>query len=194
MNTRSSDAIPSDFDLVAQAKNDPEAFGALIRRYQEPLFRYARRFGQLPNEDTEDLLQEAFIKMYRHLNEYDSSLKFSSWAYRIVHNQIVDHFRKLKARVRTDALEDYEWEKLIAGNTDIGQELMDRDCVENIKSAINALPSAYREVLLLRFIEDKDYEEIMDILKKPKGTVATLIARGKKLIRETMQQSNHPCR
>jgi len=183
----------TDAEIVEQSILEPEIFGVLMRRYQEPLFRYARRLGQLPKEDAEDLLQETFIKMYRHLNEYDTSLKFSSWAYRIVHNQVIDHLRKLEARVRTDALEDYEWEKLIVASTGIEKEIANKDCFEKIKSCIGNLPEHYREVLILRFIEEKDYEEIMDILKKPKGTIATLIARGRKILLKNMQRNHNHC-
>lgn len=183
----------SDADLIEAAKADPESFGILMERYQGPLFHYIRRISQLPNDDIDDLLQEVFIKIYQKLNEYDEVLKFSSWAYRITHNHVIDYFRRAKARPRTDALEDYEWEKMIKASVRIEKEVMDKDCVEKIKQCIQEMPLQYKEILVLRFIEDKDYEEIMDILKKPKGSVATLIKRGKEMLVKKIKEQNINC-
>jgi len=183
----------SDVELIVLSKKNPESFGILMERYQGPLFHYIRRITQLPNEDIEDLLQEVFIKIYQKLNEYDEVLKFSSWAYRIAHNHVVDYFRKVNARPQTNTLEDYEWEKIIHASIHIEKNIMDKDCVEKIKTCIQSLSINYREVLVLRFVEDKEYEEIMDILKKPKGTVATLIKRGKNLLVKKMKEQNINC-
>lgn len=182
-----------DAELIELAKNDPQQFGQLMEHYQGQLFHYIRRIGQLSTEDTEDLLQEVFIKIYQKLNEYDERLKFSSWVYRIAHNLVIDHFRKINARPKTNALEDEEWEKLIIASVHIEKEIMNKDCVERIKKCIQDLPLNYREVLILRFIEEKEYEEIMDILKKPKGSVATLIARGKEMLIKNMREKNINC-
>ena len=183
----------TDSELIELAKQNPEKFGILMERYQRPLFHYVRRIGQLSKEDTEDLLQEVFIKIYQKLNEYDEVLKFSSWAYRIAHNHVIDHFRKVSARPRTNALEDYEWEKMIKASVHMEKGIMDKDCAEKVKKCIQDMPLTYKEVLILRFIEEKEYEEIMDILKKPKGSVATLIKRGKELLAKKMKEQNINC-
>ncbi|MFA7319601.1 MAG: sigma-70 family RNA polymerase sigma factor [Parcubacteria group bacterium] len=185
--------VHSDADLIELAKTKPEVFGILMKRYQGPLFHYIRRFSQLPKDDIDDLLQEVFIKIYQKLNEYDEALKFSSWAYRIAHNHVIDHFRRTNARPQTNALEDYEWEKIIKASVHMEKDIMDKDCVEKISGCIQEIPLVYKEVLVLRFIEDKEYEEIMDILKKPKGTVATLIRRGKKILIKKMKKKNINC-
>jgi RNA polymerase sigma-70 factor, ECF subfamily len=184
---------PTDADLIELSKKNPESFGILMERYQGPLFHYIRRISQLPKDDIEDLLQEVFIKIYQKLNEYDEVLKFSSWAYRIAHNHVIDYFRKTNVRPQTNALEDYEWERIINASVRIDKEVMDKDCVEKIKECIQELPLAYKEILMLRFIEEKEYDEIMDILKKPKGTVATLIRRGKEAVAKRMKEKNINC-
>jgi RNA polymerase sigma-70 factor, ECF subfamily len=185
--------VYSDTALIELSKRSPEMFGVLMERYQAPLFHYIRRISQLPKDDIDDLLQEVFIKIYQKMNEYNEVLKFSSWAYRIAHNHVIDHFRKSNARPRTDALEDFEWERMIRASVHMEKEIMDKDCVEKIKKCVQELPLAYKEVLVLRFIEEKEYEEIMDILKKPKGTVATLIKRGKELLVKKMKEQNINC-
>lgn len=186
-------AALSDADLVEMSIKDPEIFGYLMDRYRGPLFHYIRRIGQFSKEDAEDILQEVFIKIYRKLNEYENVLKFSSWAYRIAHNHVVDHFRKIGARPRTDTLDDFEWEKLIQASFRIDKKIMDKDCAQKVKECIVQLPLKYREVMILRFIEEKEYEEIMDILRKPKGTVATLITRGKEMLKKNMHEKRNSC-
>ena len=183
----------SDADLVKMSIKDPEVFGVLMERYRGPLFRYIRRIGQFSKEDTEDILQEVFIKIYRKLNEYEDVLKFSSWAYRIAHNHVVDHFRKISVRPRTDALEEFEWEKIVLASVRMDKQIMDKDCVKKIKECMQKLPLKYREVMILRFVEEMEYEEIMDILKKPKGSVATLIARGKEMLKKNMHEKGNNC-
>lgn len=183
----------SDADLIELSKRNPEMFGILMKRYQGPLFHYIRRISQLPKDDAEDLLQEVFIKIYQKLNEYDEVLKFSSWAYRIAHNRVIDYFRRAGARPQTNTLEDYEWEKMIKASVRVEKDIMNKDCVEKIKKCIWEMPLIYKEVLILRFIEEKEYEEIMDILKKPKGTIATLIKRGKELLIKKMKEQDIDC-
>ncbi|MFA7209042.1 MAG: RNA polymerase sigma factor [Parcubacteria group bacterium] len=183
----------SDAQLVEMAKSEPESFGLLMERYQGQLSGYIRRLTQLAADDAQDLLQEVFIKIYQNLNAYDGNLKFSSWAYRIAHNQVVDYFRRSGARPQTAVLEDYEWEKIIGGGIQLEKDIVDRDCAEKVRACIEDLPLNYREILILRFVEEKDYEEIMDILKKPKGSVATLIARGKEMLRSEMEKRNINC-
>jgi RNA polymerase sigma-70 factor (ECF subfamily) len=185
--------IQTDTELVELSKKNPEMFGLLMERYQGPLFHYIRRMTQLGGDDVQDLMQEIFIKIYKKLNEYDEKLKFSSWAYRVAHNHVIDYFRKANARVQTNSLEDYEWEKIISASVHIEKDIMNKDCVEKIKTCLAQLPLKYREVLMLRLVEEKEYEEIMDILKKPKGSVATLIARGKEMLVKNMKEQNINC-
>lgn len=185
--------VQTDAELIELSKKNPEAFGLLMERYQGPLFHYIRRMTQLPGDDIQDLLQEIFIKIYQKLNEYDELLKFSSWAYRIAHNHIIDYFRKVGSRPQTNSLEDYEWEKIISASVHIEKDILNKDCAEKIRVCMEKMPMKYREVLILRFLEDKEYEEIMDILKKPKGSVATLIARGRKVLLEKMRAENINC-
>ena len=87
-----------DQELVARAIENKQAFAAIVQRYEAPLLRYILRLGCKDISAAEDLLQEVFIKTFVHLNDYDTSLQFSSWIYRIAHNEIVSYFRKEKSR------------------------------------------------------------------------------------------------
>ncbi len=183
----------SDAELISLAKADPESFGLIIERYQIPLFHYIRRITQLPKEDVEDLLQEVFIKIYQKLNEYNELLKFSSWAYRIAHNHIVDYFKRVSARPKTNSLEEFELEKILKSEISPERDLNSKDCLEKIEGCLEKIPLKYKEVLVLRFIEEKSYEEIMDILRKPKGSVATLISRGREALFALMKEAGIDC-
>ena len=88
----------SDQELVVQALFDPEAFSQIIERYQDKLLRYIMRISNVSVQDAEDILQETFIKAYSNLNDYDHSLQFSSWIYRIAHNQTISSYRKRSVR------------------------------------------------------------------------------------------------
>jgi RNA polymerase sigma-70 factor (ECF subfamily) len=86
------DVTRADEDIVGDALVHKEAFALLVLRYQERLARYLRRLGVMRREDMEDVLQNVFLKTYRNLNEFDRQLKFSSWIYRITHNEAMSFF------------------------------------------------------------------------------------------------------
>jgi len=175
-------SVSSDAELLKQARRDPEVFGVLMERYEPPLRRYLMRLTGWGNEEIEDILQEAFIKAYHHLNDYDEELKFSTWLYRITHNQAIDTIRSAQARPFLSQASLEEVEQFLPADEDIEAQFLRQDDLEKVRQAILALPLMYREVLILRFLEEKTYEEIVDILKKPKGSIATLISRGRTLL------------
>ena len=184
MNTNKSLDNKTDSELIELAKKDPDIFGLIVARYQEKLYRYIQRISYFKKEDVEDILQEIFIKVYKNLYDYDDSLKFSSWIYRIARNQTIDEIRKKSRVSQILSLDEKDLGKLIKSSVNLEHEITRKDSFEKLRVAIQNLPQKYREVLVLRFLEEKDYEEIMDILKKPKGTVATLIKRGRKLLKK----------
>ena len=88
-----------DERLVAQTLDDRERFACLMRRYEARLLRYIQRISSLRKEDTEDVLQDAFISAYRNLHDFDHEKgKFSTWIYRIVRNGTISAVRKLKVK------------------------------------------------------------------------------------------------
>lgn len=178
----------TDAEIVELSKTNPDVFEEIVIRYQDRLFYYVRRISYFDKEDTEDILQEVFIKVYKNLNGFDQSMKFSTWIYQITHNTVIDAIRKKQARPQGANLEDEELLKIFKSGIDVEKEAIGNDQLEKIKEIINDLPLKYREVLVLRFLEEKSYEEIMDIIKKPKGTVAALINRGRKLVLKEMEK------
>jgi len=118
------------------------------------------------------------LKVYKNLNGFDPDLKFSSWIYRITHNQMISRHRYKQARPRLVAINE-EIIKRIRSEFDLEKEVNNNYLAEEIKKVLAQLKPAHREILVLKFFEEKTYEEISDILKKPTGTVATMIRAAK---------------
>jgi RNA polymerase sigma-70 factor, ECF subfamily len=182
----------SDNDLVKIIKErDSELFGIMIERYQGKLFAYLYRLVGSP-QDAEDLLQDVFVKAFKNIASYDTERKFSSWIYRIAHNEAVNHIKRksLKRFV--------PWENITATKDKLemrsSEEAADnawirKEAGEEVGQAIDRLPFRYKQVLVLRYYSDKSYEEISEILDKPINTVGTLINRAKKKIATELRNS-----
>ena len=172
----------TDEELVILILEDQDVFYYLIKRYEKKLLNYVLRISNTSHENAEDILQEVFIKIYRNLNGFDTDLKFSSWAYRITHNETMSHFRKKQSKLKITSIDDNENNNLInllKSSLDVKKDFSSKEVSEKVRNTINLLPSKYSEILVLRYLEEKDYQEISDILQIPMGTVATLVSRAK---------------
>lgn len=175
----------SDEELVKVVLETPDAYSFLVERYEEKLTRYVLRISGGSKEDVEDTLQDVFISAYKNLNAFDQDLKFSSWIYRIAHNKVISHFRKITARPKTVTYEgDNQLLNILASSEDLAKELERKYTSQEVRNLLGEMDENYKEVLVLKFLEEKDYKEISDILEKPMGTVATLINRAKKQFKE----------
>jgi RNA polymerase sigma-70 factor (ECF subfamily) len=121
------------------------------------------------------------------LNGFNDSFAFSTWAYQITRNCAIDALRKKRVQPQTAVLEEEEWERLLIA-TD--ESVRDHLHLEEVKRAILALPLHYREAFSLFYLEEKTYEEMIDILKKPKGTIASLINRAKTMVRQNLERGS----
>lgn len=170
----------TDEELVRLALSDQRFFAEIVNRYEKPLARYVRRIMPSLGEETKDMLQEIFIKTYLHLNDFNGDLKFSSWVYRIAHNHVVSELRKRNARPKTVSLENSEYGAFARGAIDESTtERSAKYAKEEVEYVLGKMNEEYRTILILRFLEEKDYSEISDILKKSVGTVGTMISRAK---------------
>lgn len=181
----------SDEELALGLLEDQSCLLALMRRYENRLLAYIFRLSNFSREEAEDILQDVFIKMYKNINSFDDSLKFSSWIYRITHNEVIDNFRKNKRRPQaSDDIFDEDIINRIVEDFDIEKELDRGKLKEALFSFLDKIDNKYREVLILKFVEEKDYREISDILKKPMGSVATLINRAKKRLKAEIEKND----
>jgi RNA polymerase sigma-70 factor (ECF subfamily) len=140
-------------------------------------------------ESVEDILQDVFMKVFVNLNAYDNSLEFSSWIYRIAHNETINYWRKHKKRkdlvVSLDANEALK--NVIGDKQDVEKEVFGKIHGEQVMAALGNLDEKYREVLTENYVNGKSYREIAENLDSPIGTVGTLLNRGKKLLREKLE-------
>ena len=179
----------TDVELVKLTLKDEEFYSCVIRRYEDKLTRYIRRITNISEEELEDILQEIFIQAYKNLNDFDQSLKFSSWIYRIAHNKTIDHYRRREARPKIlEAKENEILLSLIEDKKHFQDEVERKMLAHSINKVLFELRNDCREILVLRFLEEKSYEEISDILRKPIGTVGTLINRAKKEFAQTAKK------
>jgi RNA polymerase sigma-70 factor (ECF subfamily) len=177
----------TDEQIVAAILNgDKDLYRNIIKRYEKKLLRYLRKFLSDPN-DIEDILQVVFMKVYKNLYGFGPGKKFSSWIYRIAHNEAVNYLKKSKSgRI---SLEDLEY-RLVDENVDIMKEV-DRNFLKDaVGKVLNTIDIKYKEPIVLFYFESMSYDEISDILRIPKNTVGTLIMRGKNLIRSKLEEIN----
>lgn len=185
----------TDQELVELSLQDSEQFYFLMKKYEKQLIRYIRRISLFSIESAEDILQEVFIKTYKNLHNYDPCLKFSSWIYRITHNETINFLRRHKTQPQTVSLTsendpDYDLLNILPDKTNIPSELHQEELISKIRETIKSLPTKYREILILRYVEDKSYEEISDILRKSTGTISTQINRAKKHFKKIAKKNN----
>lgn len=174
----------TDEELVILTLKERDTYEYLMQRYETKVKRYIRRISGARREDAEDILQEVFLKAYKNLNDFDSRLKFSSWIYRIAHNETVSHLRKLNVR-RTVQLDAHPaLADMLRSDFDVEESIDKKYLKKHLHKIINALDGKYRVVLVLYYEEEKSYQEISDILRKPAATVATLLRRAKEKLKE----------
>lgn len=180
----------NDRDLVASAASGIEGgFEELVRRYQRPISAYVYRMvGDY--ETALDLTQEIFIKIYGSLSRYRPEFKFSTWIYKIAHNAAIDHLRRSSGRERSltggsgDGDRDqYDLPIESEGLTPEQQTEREERRVE-IESVVRSLPTAYRELIVLRHSQDLTYDEIVEVTGLPLGTVKNRLFRARDLMRQ----------
>src|SRR5665213_2558213 len=135
-------ADTADEKLVALAATDDRYFEILVERYEAKLQRYIMRFINCNVQDSQDIVQGVFINAYRNLNGFDTGLKFSSWLYRIAHNQAVSHVRRAVARP-TVILEVEKLEAL-ASEINVENELHRKMDDALLREAVNRLDAKYK--------------------------------------------------
>ena len=188
---RSSD---TDAELAARAANgDQPAFEAIMRRHNRLLFRTARSI--LKNDaETEDALQEAYLRAWRALASFRADSKLSTWLVRIVINESLGRLRRGGAQViPLDTTIDLEEHQTEAWMEDDPDQQPDRVAMRGevrrlMEARIDALPDAFRTVFMLRAVEELSVEEVAIALEIPESTVRTRFFRARGLLREGLSR------
>ncbi len=174
----------SDEDLMQQFQaGSVEAFDLLVSRYKDPLTNYLYRFLGDARE-SEDLLQETFMRVFRNRHSYRRIARFSTWLYTIAGNLARSEYRKRRRRkvqsiqsINRDS-EEYEIEipdDTFRPDADANGTISD----EYVMDALREIPDDFREVVILRDVQQLSYEEIAEITGLPMGTVKSRINRGR---------------
>jgi len=169
-----------DEDVISCVLKSPDCYSIIISRYERKLKNYILRISNISPDEADDILQDIFIVVYQNLNSFNQELSFSSWIYRIAHNNVINHWKKNKKNQTLSIEQNKFFIETIFNENSVKIEIENNLIQEEIQMAFNALDEKYKEVLILKFWEGKDYKEISDILQKPMGSIATLINRGKK--------------
>lgn len=179
----------TDEELVALSLEHHMYFSCIVDRYTDKLMRYIRRISDVSKEEAEDILQETYVKAYENLHSFDTNLSFSSWIYRIAHNQVISSFRKRKARPQGNSIDvDQDVIEQLAADFDILNEVEQTLLRDKLGAILDDMPLKYKQVIVLKYLEDKSYDEISDILKKPAGTIATQLNRAKKQLKKRLEE------
>ncbi len=169
-------------ELIRRARSgDGAAWEEIVTQYSRRIFNLAYRFTS-SIEAAEDLTQEVFIRIYKTLEQYDAKQgDLSNWLMRLARNLIIDDYRHRQRNPQNtmaDDVEDHTYH-LRAVGTSAHKEMERRELAAQVQEGIDKLPSDLRTCVILRDIEEMTYQEIVEVLKIPEGTVKSRINRGR---------------
>jgi RNA polymerase sigma-70 factor, ECF subfamily len=169
-------------DLVRRARSgDGTAWEEIVANYSRRIFNLAYRFTANA-EAAEDLTQEVFVRIYRTLDQYDQKQgDLANWLMRLARNLIIDDYRHRQRNPQNsmaDAVDDHQYH-LRAVGTSAQREMERRELAHQVQEGINKLPPDLKTCVILRDIEELTYQEIVEMLQIPEGTVKSRINRGR---------------
>lgn len=179
-------------------QGDIEAFEKLVLSYQKKVFTITYRYmGR--REEAEDLAQEAFIKVYRSIKNFRGESSFSTWLYHVVTNVCRDALRKNSRRLEEDSLDC----AVTTEKGEIHREVVDwslspgpiyeqKELGEFLQSLINQLTPEYKEVIIMRELQELSYEEIAEAAGCSLGTVKSRLSRARKILRSLIEYNMEP--
>ncbi|PYT00268.1 MAG: RNA polymerase subunit sigma-24 [Acidobacteria bacterium] len=169
-------------ELVRRARaGDGVAWEEIVQAFSRRIFNLAYRFTS--NADSaEDLTQEVFIRIYRTLDQYDPKQgDLANWLMRLARNLIIDDYRHRQRNPQNtmaDTVDDHQYH-LRAVGTSAHKEMERRELAAQVQEGIDKLPTDLKTCVILRDIEEMTYQEIVDVLQIPEGTVKSRINRGR---------------
>jgi RNA polymerase sigma-70 factor (ECF subfamily) len=173
----------NEHEIIAHClQGNRDGFALLVDRYKDMACNVAYRLVG-DRDAAGDMAQESFIAAYSSLADFRQGAKFSSWLYRIVLNKCKDHLRARRETVGVDELR----EVLPCRQQTPEQALSSRQTSDAVQRALNALPLDYREVVVLKHIEELEYQEIADILGISVNALKVRAHRGREMLKQLLQ-------
>lgn len=181
-----------DAELIAAVLDGSEAaFGSLVHRYQDRVFRLLGRYCR-DQVECEDLAQEVFLKVFRKLHTFQGDSAFFTWLYRIAVNAATDHLSKASSRrlklVEDDATLDSGGDR---DEQNPAAPLLRAELATVTRSIVDSLPEKFRTILVLREFEDLSYTQIAEVLQIQLGTVESRLFRARNRFKEALERL-HP--
>jgi len=175
-------AVSAGGDLVRRCRaGDSAAWEEIVQSFSRRIYNLAYRFTSRA-DTAEDLTQEVFIRVYRSLEQYDARQgDLQNWLMRLARNLIIDDYRRRQRapqNAQADDLEDHTYH-LKANSGSVQTEMERRELGVQVQAGIDKLSPDLRTCVILRDIEELSYQEIVDLLKIPEGTVKSRINRGR---------------
>ena len=185
-----------DDEKLVERLRDPstcrEAFGDLIKTYSEPLYRQIRRTVQ-SHEDTDDILQNTFLKAWQNIENFRGDAKLSTWLYKIAINESITFLARERKRLNL-SLDDQESSLIhtIEADTDIDGDVL----AARLRMAVATLPEKQRLVFNMKYYDDMRYEDMSEILGTSVGALKASYHLAVKKNRELFRQPrlNHSVR
>lgn len=186
---------PEDETLVAQARSgDRAAFGELVRRHQDAVYRVVRRTSRVDAARAEDLAQETFLRAFQALDRFRGDSPFIHWLFRIATNLTINRVTTVAARTERKAVSLDAPIRSMNGDKTIdpadrhapapGAELERHELKSALGEALDRLPEEFRAAVVLRDVEGLEYDSIAEVLNVPIGTVRSRIHRGREALRD----------
>lgn len=159
----------TDIEITALIRNGQveEAFNEIVRSYSERLYWHVRGFV-CSHEDTDDLLQEIFIKVWSSIREFRGESRIYTWIYRIATNEALNHLQKMKVR---SALRFEKIPEELTGRIDSDPYFNGDEVERQLSKAVQHLPEKQKTVFMMRYFEDISYEDISEILGTSVGAL-----------------------
>ena len=169
-------------ELVRRARaGDSVAWEEIVQAFSRRIFNLAYRFTSNP-DSAEDLTQEVFIRIYKTLDQYNPKQgDLANWLMRLARNLIIDDYRHRQRNPQNsmaDAVDDHQYHLRAVGNS-AHKEMERRELAGQVQEGINKLPPDLKTCVILRDIEELTYQEIVEVLQIPEGTVKSRINRGR---------------
>jgi RNA polymerase sigma-70 factor (ECF subfamily) len=178
----------ADSEPFRLRQGDPEAFDALLARYQNRLYRYLLRLTANAAV-AEDLFQETWLKVITRIHQYDERRPFEPWLFSVARNLAFDHLRKTSPESLDEPSESGETKIARLGTDEPGslERMLERERRGLLERKLEELPALYREALSLRFEEEMTFEEIAELLSAPVSTVKSRVQRALSALRKRMK-------
>ena len=169
-------------ELVRRCRaGDGAAWEEIVQTYSRRVYNLAYRFTSRA-DSAEDLTQDVFVRVYRSLDQYNPKQgDLQNWLMRLARNLIIDDYRKRQRAPQDDIADDLDDHKyhLRSAENSVQREMERRELGAQVQSGIDRLSADLRTCVILRDIEELSYQEIVDLLKIPEGTVKSRINRGR---------------